>query len=98
MRAAARLNHPHAVAAYDADECESGHYLVMEYVDGKDLSAIVKRDGPMSVSEAVSAIRQAAEALAYAHRFGIIHRDIKPANLMRDAHATSKWRILGWLG
>ena len=95
VRAAARLNHPHAVAAYDADECESGHYLVMEYVDGKDLSAIVKRDGPMSVSEAVSAIRQAAEALAYAHRFGIIHRDIKPANLMRDAHGNVKVADLG---
>jgi len=95
VRAAARLNHPHAVAAYDADECETGHFLVMEFVDGEDLSARIKRDGPLPVSETITAIRQAAEALAYAHRFGIVHRDIKPANLMRDANGAVKVADLG---
>lgn len=95
VHAAARLNHPNAVAAYDADECELGHFLVMEFVDGDDLSNIVKRNGPLSVSEAVSAIRQAAEAFEYAHSQGIVHRDIKPANLMRDAHGVVKVADLG---
>jgi len=95
VRAAARLNHPNAVAAYDADECEVGHFLVMEFVDGDDLSNIVKKNGPLTVNETVSAIRQAAEAFEYAHRHGIVHRDIKPANLMRDANGVVKVADLG---
>ena len=95
VRAAARLNHPNAVAAYDADDCEFGHFLVMEFVDGADLSNIVKTSGPLSINEAVSAIRQAAEAFDYAHAHGIVHRDIKPANLLRDAQGVVKVADLG---
>ena len=95
VRAAARLNHPHAVAAYDADECELGHFLVMEFVDGEDLSTTIKRGGPLPIAEAITAIRHAAEALSYAHRFGIVHRDIKPANLMRDSEGNVKLADLG---
>ncbi|MDA1018413.1 MAG: serine/threonine-protein kinase, partial [Planctomycetota bacterium] len=95
VRAAARLNHANAVAAYDADDCEVGHFLVMEFVDGADLADIVKTTGALTVNEAVSAIRQAAEAFEYAHAHGIVHRDIKPANLIRDVNGVVKVADLG---
>ena len=81
-RAAARLNHPNIVRAYDMDEHQGIHYLVMEYVPGKDLASIVKQDGPLEFGLVTNCILQAAEGLAYAHDQGIIHRDIKPANLL----------------
>lgn len=93
--AAARLNHPNVVAAYDADECDLGYFLVMEYVDGLDLSQVIHRAGPLSVREVINAIRQAAEALAYAHSQGVVHRDIKPSNLMRDVNGIIKLADLG---
>jgi serine/threonine protein kinase len=84
VHAAARLMHPHIVTAFDANEAGGNHFLVMEYVDGQDLGAVVQRRGPLPVAEAVDYIRQAAEGLAYAHENGIVHRDIKPANLLLD--------------
>lgn len=95
IRTAARLNHPHVVLAYDADECELGDYLVMEYVEGTDLDEVLKRTGPLSQTDAVDAVRQAALGLAYAHQQGVIHRDVKPANLMRDIHGHVKVADLG---
>lgn len=95
IHAAARLNHPNAVSAYDADECELGDFLVMEYVEGADLRQIVEKQGPLHVHEAVDAIRQAARALGYAHQHGMVHRDIKPANLMRDLSGCIKVADLG---
>ncbi len=95
IHAAARLTHPNAVSAYDADECELGDFLVMEYVEGADLKQIVDKQGPLSIHEAVDAIRQAARALGYAHQHGMVHRDIKPANLMRDLGGCIKVADLG---
>ncbi|MCS7304286.1 MAG: protein kinase [Thermoguttaceae bacterium] len=82
VKAAARLNHPNIVTAYDAGEHQGIHYLVMEYVDGPDLARLVKQYGPMAVPEALDYIIQAARGLQYAHQQGIIHRDIKPSNLL----------------
>ncbi len=82
VKAAARLEHPNIVTAYDADEADGVHFLVMQYVEGQDLSAVVKSNGPLPVAQAVECIRQAAVGLAFAHRNGVIHRDIKPANLL----------------
>jgi serine/threonine-protein kinase len=82
--AAARLFHPNVVAAYDAGESDGRAYLVTELVDGEDLGTVVKRDGPLSVRDAVDYVRQAALGLAYAHAAGVIHRDVKPSNLLRD--------------
>lgn len=95
VQAAARLNHPNAVAAYDADECELGHFLVMEYVEGCDLGRVVARTGPLPVTQAIDAIRQAALGLEYAHGQGIVHRDVKPANLLRDVSGVVKVADLG---
>lgn len=91
----AQLNHPNIVMAYDADESDVGPFLVMEYIDGRDLRAEVQQGGPLSVAEAVDSTLQAARGLEYAHGRGFIHRDVKPANLLRDARGTTKVADLG---
>jgi CheY-like chemotaxis protein len=95
IQAAARLNHPHVIAAFDAGECELGDFLVMEFVEGADFKEIVAESGPLSVDEALETVRQAAAGLSYAHQNGIVHRDIKPANLMRDVGGVVKVADLG---
>jgi serine/threonine-protein kinase len=74
--------HPHIVRAFDADRVGERHFLVMEYVEGIDLDRLVRKQGPLPVDRACKYIRQAAEALQYAHEHGLVHRDIKPANLL----------------
>ena len=100
VKAAAQLNHPNVVAAYDADEATDGPfagglYLVMEFVEGTDLDVVLEQGGPMPWRDAAEAIRQAAEGMAYAHGLGVVHRDLKPANLMRDVYGTIKIADLG---
>lgn len=95
VEAVARLSHPNIVMAYDADEAEAGPFLVMEFVNGRDLASEVHERGPLPVGEAVDCILQAARALAYAHGQGIVHRDIKPANLLRDVAGAVKVADLG---
>ena len=82
VKAAAKLTHPNIVQTYDAGAQRGVHYLVMEFVDGRDLSAIVKQNGPLPVQEATDCILQAARGLEFAHKKGVVHRDIKPANIM----------------
>jgi formylglycine-generating enzyme required for sulfatase activity/serine/threonine protein kinase len=93
--AAARLTHPNIVQAFDADEAGGVHYLAMEYVVGRDLSTVVREQGPLDVPVAVDYILQAAHGLAYAHEGGLIHRDIKPANLLLDQAGRVKILDLG---
>jgi serine/threonine protein kinase len=95
VEAVARLNHPNIVMAHDADEADVGHFLVMEFVNGRDLATEVQQRGPLPIPEAVEYTRQAARALEYAHGQGIIHRDIKPANLLRDVSGVVKVADLG---
>ena len=82
VKAAAQLSHPNIVTSHDADQAGELHFLVMEYVDGVDLSHIVKDRGALPIAEACDYIRQAATGLQHAHERGMIHRDIKPHNLM----------------
>lgn len=84
VEVAARLSHPNIVTAFDAGEVRGISYLVTELVDGQNLSDLVRQYGPLSLNVALDVIQQAARALAYAHREGIIHRDIKPSNLLID--------------
>lgn len=82
VRAAAQLNHPNVVHAYDCGECGDRHFYVMEYVDGIDLAQLVRRDGPLGIELACDCIRQAALGLQHAYERGLVHRDIKPHNLL----------------
>ena len=82
VEAAAQLEHPNIVTAHDAREVNGRHYLIMQYVQGEDLSSIVRRQGTLSVAQAIDVILQTARGLEYAHSRGIIHRDIKPGNLL----------------
>jgi CheY-like chemotaxis protein/tRNA A-37 threonylcarbamoyl transferase component Bud32 len=91
----AKLGHPNIVMAYDADEAECGHFLVMEFVNGRDLTSLVEKQHPVPVPVAVDCIMQAARGLAFAHAQGIIHRDIKPGNLLRDLAGVVKVTDLG---
>ncbi|NND99364.1 MAG: protein kinase [Pirellulaceae bacterium] len=81
-RALASLTHPNIVVAHDANEANGIPYLVMEYIDGDDLSKRVKKEGPLSASEILDIAQQTAEALGYAHGQGVIHRDVKPHNIV----------------
>lgn len=83
-KAIGRLKHPNVVRAYEAGKINKIRYLVMEFVDGENMLARVKRKGPLAVDEVVNCVLQAARGLDYAHQKGIIHRDIKPSNLLRD--------------
>jgi serine/threonine protein kinase len=82
VRASTHLNHPNIVMAYDANEAEGLHFLVMEYVEGVTLDALVKECGPLPIAHACALMRQAALALQHAHEKGMVHRDIKPGNLL----------------
>jgi serine/threonine protein kinase/tetratricopeptide (TPR) repeat protein len=93
--AAGRLNHPNIVAALDADEDRGVHFLVMDYVEGRDLDRVVRTKGPFPVAQAIDCVVQAARGLETAHALGIVHRDIKPANLMLDAAGTVRVLDLG---
>lgn len=77
-----RLGHPHLVNVIDFGTAESGEpYLVMEYLDGEDLDHRIRRDGRLSLEDAVEITKQVASALDAAHAEGVVHRDLKPANI-----------------
>src|SRR5579872_6752105 len=95
VTAAARLTHPNIVTAFDADNANGVYLLIMEYVEGRDLAAIVKERGPLPVENGTDFVLQAARGLAAAHAEGIVHRDIKPANLLLDKKGTVKILDMG---
>jgi serine/threonine protein kinase len=95
-RAVAALDHPNIVRAYDIDQDDKLHFLVMEHVDGSSLQEIVKKTGPMEVLRACHYIRQAALGLQHAHETaGIVHRDIKPGNILIDRNGIVKILDMG---
>ncbi len=82
IRSVARLRHPNIVTAYSATRLGESIVFAMEYVDGLDLSKMVKAKGPLPVGHACNFVYQAALGLQHAHEEGLVHRDIKPHNLM----------------
>jgi len=81
-RAAARLSHPHVVAVHDQGLWQDSFYLTMEFVDGEDLRAVLRREGPLPLGRALAVTQAILDALAVAHRRGLVHRDVKPENVM----------------
>jgi serine/threonine-protein kinase len=94
-RAAAALNHPNVVRIYDICNEADTHYMVMEYVKGRDLYETVKANGPLDFGDSAGYVAQAAEGLAHAHEKGLVHRDIKPANLLLTDDGVVKILDLG---
>jgi len=84
-RAAAAISHPSAVTVFDAGADGPTRYIVMECVEGQDLSQILRDEGPLEPSRAAHIAEQIADTLAAAHAAGIVHRDIKPGNVMVGA-------------
>jgi serine/threonine protein kinase/predicted esterase len=90
VQAAARLTHPNIVTAYDAEQAGDVHFLVMEYVDGVNLSEVIGQGGPLEIGLACDYVRQIADGLQHAHAKGMVHRDIKPHNLMVNSSGQVK--------
>ena len=81
-QAAANLAHPNIVTVYDFGQDGTRSYIVMEYVDGRDLKSVVRAEAPLPIDRAIDLIVQACAALGYAHRAGLVHCDVKPQNML----------------
>lgn len=94
-RAAAALNHPNIVQAFDVGKAGEYHYFVMEYVDGRTVYDDIVKHKRFSENEAIDIVAQVAEALQHAHERGLVHRDVKPKNVMISADGVVKLADMG---
>lgn len=94
-KAAAKLNHPNIVGAYDVGQAGNYHYFVMEFVDGRTVYDDIASKGAYKESEALDITTKVAEALSHAHDQGFIHRDVKPKNIMITSDGTVKLADMG---
>lgn len=78
----ATLQHPNIVQVYDFGDLQNTYYMVMEFINGRDLGSIMRETGPLPLKHTLNLLKQIAAALDYAHARGIVHRDIKPSNVM----------------
>ena len=79
---AARLQHPHILSVFDSGETAGRLWFTMPFVQGESLRDRLRREGKLTVDAALTVVREAAQALAHAHKQGVIHRDIKPENIL----------------
>src|SRR5580704_18024919 len=89
-QAAANLSHPNIVPVFDWGEDAGTYFIVMEFVDGRALSSILRTAGPLHPDRAAEIAADVAGALAYAHRHGVVHRDVKPGNVLITEEGTIK--------
>jgi eukaryotic-like serine/threonine-protein kinase len=87
---AAKLNHPNIVSVYDWGEDANTYYIVMEYIDGRSLSTILREDGPLKAERAAHIGAEVGSALSFAHHNGVVHRDVKPGNVLIDRNGSVK--------
>ena len=90
VRHGRQIAHPNVCRIYDIIEWEDAHFVAMEYVDGEDLSRLLRRIGRLAHDKAVEIARGIAAGLHAAHAKGILHRDLKPANVMIDSHGEAR--------
>jgi serine/threonine protein kinase len=89
-QAAASLSHPNIVNMYDVGQEDDIHYIVMEYVDGETLKARIRREGKLSMEDAVRIASEVCSGLQHAHENNIVHRDIKPQNILINKEGNAK--------
>jgi tRNA A-37 threonylcarbamoyl transferase component Bud32 len=87
-RSGASVDHPNVIPVFEAGEADGVLFIAMRYVAGRDVRALIDREGPLRPSRAVSIVTQIASALDAAHAHGLVHRDVKPANMLLGAVAT----------
>ncbi len=96
-RAIGALDHPHIVRIFEFNSTENDEpFLVMEYLQGQSLSEIIKQKGALSLEEFISWMKQVVQALAYAHKHGIVHRDVKSSNIVivQNSHGESVAKVV----
>ena len=89
-RSAGKLQHPNIVTVFDFGELGDLSYIVMEYVQGINLSRAVAKRKPVPLPDKLDVLMQVARGLAYAHRHGVVHRDMKPSNVCVSTHGVAK--------
>lgn len=98
VRIARQIAHPNVCRVYDIGEADGHVFLSMEYIDGEDLSAVLRRMGRPTEDKACEIARQVALGLAAAHEAGMLHRDLKPANIMIDGRGRARITDFGLAG
>lgn len=98
VRIARQVTHQNVCRVFDIGEFESRHFLSMEYIDGEDLSSLLRRIGRLPSDKALEVSRQICAGLAAAHGAGVLHRDLKPANVMIDGRGKARITDFGIAG
>ena len=98
VRVARRISHPNVCRVFDIGEVDGQHFLSMEYIDGEDLSSLIRRIGRLPADKAIDVAKQLCAGLAAAHETGVLHRDLKPANVMIDGRGRARLTDFGLAG
>ena len=98
VRVARQVSHPNVCRMFDIGDADGLPFLTMEYVDGEDLSLLIRRIGRLPQDKAIEIVRQICAGLAAAHERGVVHRDLKPANIMLDGEGKARITDFGLAG
>jgi hypothetical protein len=98
VRTARQVSHPAVCRVWDIGEADGHHFLSMEYIDGENLSSLLRRIGRLPEDKAIEIAEQVCAGLAAAHEKGVIHRDLKPANVMLDGQGKVRLTDFGLAG
>src|SRR4029079_6339139 len=90
LRVARQVSHKNVCRLYDLGDADGHRFLTMEYVDGEDLGALLRRIGRIPEDKAIQIARQLCAGVSAAHERGVLHRDLKPANVMLDGHGDGR--------